>query len=766
MELSPAVYRTLHSLSTLRDVQIRLQSGPPLHTATRSGVLWDLTPSASPHTGGHNIMVTHPPPPPQANTLFGAPGSYYPHGHHSGQTKKLRIYQRSSLDEPGSEGSFATFQHLKHLSVLDMDSLDYVDDLAKCIQGVASTLKTLKLSFSERLSMKARVKTTGNSSDDDTVSEEDVVVDDIFIGPPGHNLHSQANADGPIPPEVRKERNAQEKVLERILRLKKPASEEAAVSLAEELVSWADNKYISQLTIKARDQTDQRFMQTVRDNLRRLSRQMASGSDVDKNRALKKSFDKIAQAANKYLARVKASDSMTEDNGARAAPKLSDVLPPFDFDYGPTPEEEELFQSILGTSKYSVTSTTNNAHNFPMSANHPLITLAKTLPPGSDDIQNSPFFKAFSGQYITGSPGPPQSLMPPGSGPSGYTHPHLHSSGHVSGVGKTWPGPPKTAKKKPKPSTSAPKTFKKPPMSPHGQDSPGLDIVSTQNPKADAVLHQKYDDDIDMEHPDVATDEDDVANLVTDEDDQTMDEDISGQVLVKDELEENHEALDGVNPSSLDDIPTSPLLDQESKGKEAVRETADIPANKPSRDVVYEYLRQNYGLQLEALYLHLIPVKPSVLCHAIDFTSLRHITLLNVGPQRALWITLAKLQESTPLALRSFHVDDVTTEFLELVNSLKSVVQLVLFQARSSRAAPSTHGKNKVSITEIRRLALKKHVHSLERVSITNAGSLDWELDSATIKLILKYGKKLQELSVQMGSIHVSISTHTTWDLR
>lgn len=61
------------------------------------------------------------------------------------------------------------FKNLKTLAILDMDSLEYVKEIRTCIHNSSSTLKKLKLSFSEELARKARkpppVDDTGDDSD-------------------------------------------------------------------------------------------------------------------------------------------------------------------------------------------------------------------------------------------------------------------------------------------------------------------------------------------------------------------------------------------------------------------------------------------------------------------------------------------------------------------------------------------------------------------------------------------------------------------------
>lgn len=195
------------------------------------------------------------------------------------------------------------------------------------------------------------------------------------------------------------------------------------------------------------------------------------------------------------------------------------------------------------------------------------------------------------------------------------------------------------------------------------------------------------------------------------------------------------------------------------KGKQPIGESDSLnedKANEESRIAadrkIHEYVRTHHGLPLEQLSLHLIPVKPSVICRAINVWALKHVSLLDVGPQRAFWATLSKLHESNPLQISSIHTDNVTPEFLDLVHSLDCVKELFMFERNSRVAMKSSAPKTAVSIVDIGKKVLVKHSAHLERLIIRNDDNLSWALNRDQIMAIVDKGSKLKELVIAMRS--------------
>lgn len=165
-----------------------------------------------------------------------------------------------------------------------------------------------------------------------------------------------------------------------------------------------------------------------------------------------------------------------------------------------------------------------------------------------------------------------------------------------------------------------------------------------------------------------------------------------------------------------------------------------------------DYVRDTRGLTLSTLAIYLIPVKATVLCQSIDINVLQSLTLLNVGPQTPLWTALAKSNALSPLPLHKIHTDNVTLPFLDFVRHLNVVTELILYEKHSKSKVESTAAKTTITIEQIRKLALKKHIATLKVLFMkndqfkTSPGSSDWDLNVKTVMLICQKAKNLEEL--------------------
>lgn len=181
---------------------------------------------------------------------------------------------------------------------------------------------------------------------------------------------------------------------------------------------------------------------------------------------------------------------------------------------------------------------------------------------------------------------------------------------------------------------------------------------------------------------------------------------------------------------------------------------------KDSQQSMNEYLRSTRGIALERLSIYLVPVKASVLSKAIDIRMLKRITLLNVGPQTAIWTHFQRANKESPLPLRSIFTDNVTVAFLNFVNSLDEVHDLLMLQRDNKYKPESFAPKTNTVISQIRRLVLKKHMRSLRRLMIKNQADTSWDLDEKSIQLICGRGQALQELACSMNIRRIVSDSH------
>lgn len=169
------------------------------------------------------------------------------------------------------------------------------------------------------------------------------------------------------------------------------------------------------------------------------------------------------------------------------------------------------------------------------------------------------------------------------------------------------------------------------------------------------------------------------------------------------------------------------------------------------RQSISEYTRSTRGLSLQTLSIHLIPVKASVLSRAIDLRILKRITLLNVGNQAPIWALLSKENKAAPLAVRKIFTDNVSTVFLTFLSQLAELHELFMLERPEKYKPESFAPKTTVTIEQIRRLALRKHMPALKRLMIKNQNDSSWDVDMKTTSLICGRGKVIEELAVSMS---------------
>ncbi|KAF5666035.1 hypothetical protein FHETE_6403 [Fusarium heterosporum] len=171
-----------------------------------------------------------------------------------------------------------------------------------------------------------------------------------------------------------------------------------------------------------------------------------------------------------------------------------------------------------------------------------------------------------------------------------------------------------------------------------------------------------------------------------------------------------------------------------------------------SRRSIDDYLRNTRGVALETLSIHLIPVKASVLSRAIDLSCLKSLTLLNVGNQGPIWTLLSKENKTSALALRSVFTDNVSTAFLNCMSQLEELHDLFLLERSAKHKPESFAPRTTVTIDQIRRLVLKKHMHTLKRLMIKDeSNNSGWDANQKAMILICSRGVQLEELALSMN---------------
>jgi len=183
------------------------------------------------------------------------------------------------------------------------------------------------------------------------------------------------------------------------------------------------------------------------------------------------------------------------------------------------------------------------------------------------------------------------------------------------------------------------------------------------------------------------------------------------------------------------------------------RASMDNYANSESpRTEMSEYIRNTRGLTLSTLEIYLIPVRANVLSQRIDLHVLQSITLLSVGLQAPFWNIMAAENNISPLPLHKINTDNVTLQFLIFVSQLNNLTELIMLERTPKAKVDHAAAKATVTIEQIRKFALKKHVATLKILVIKNRSTLDWDLNIKTTMLLCQRAKHLEELACIYGT--------------
>ncbi|PGH15918.1 hypothetical protein AJ79_02085 [Helicocarpus griseus UAMH5409] len=743
VEISPSVFTALGKQRSLQKLHVRMQAGPSLHSSS-------ATSSSTP-------QFTPIPPAPvtvSSTTHHHNHHSHHHHHHHHvgppvpGSMPSYMVQHKSTIGNgdirpikrldvhrvPHAARNFSRFSNLRSLVVLDMDTLDYVSEIAECISSSSTTLKTLKLSFSETLALKARKKTVTDVSDTETAQEDEddgFTNDPLMTSPPppppaaGQSIFGNTNTSTANDADVRRERATQEKALARIFGLEKESAVQKRLEqVAEDAISAADKELQSSLKSSSKNDIDRIFVENLYAIVRNLAKNKGKYASSSKG---SKALDKIEKAANKYLERNESADNCPKEKkktyltekGPQKAPSTSKLGAYF------TPTISYEFDDIA---------TTTMQHQnmmYPPAPSQAAIPKKGSFPVKKTHTSAaSPFISQGLKKTVIHTMKPGKGSSWKSTGPGKIVIDHSSSACTESDSPINKPLPASADSDIPQQSEPVPKTEDKRP-------------------------EDEFLDVIDIEHPDEDIDEGEDQEFI-DPTDGSAEDDVLG-------------------PSSGDEARYSeahgPSYDVEEqsgpsrKGKEPIRgactisssstqpaDALDVEMNEDPEDAIHEYIRLHHGIPLETLSIYLIPVKPSVLCRSVNLSVLKHISLLNVGPQRPFWAMLSKLHKTAPLRLTSIHTDNVTPSFLEFLNGLDYLEELFMVERSSRSKVEPFAPKTIVVVDDIRKHVLAKHIKHLKRLMIRNDDDTSWALNKESVKLIGKHGSDLKELVVGLAS--------------
>lgn len=746
MELNGHVYRALCNIHTLQYFHVRLDSlDPPKPPIGPPGV------------------------PPPSQSLAQA---YYPPGHpHPGPIPSLASLRSKPKPVPQSSISgkrkFSTFRGLRRLDILGIDDVgESLSEIANCVTGSSSTLKSLTLSLSQELARRAR-RTTASAPtmsaaanaemDDDDDDDDDAATLPLTPAAPAPSNDA----------DVRKERAAQESVLAILFGLE-PAK--AADRKVDKLLK------ASASSLRSVEDSNAVFMSELRKIIGQLRQSKSStptGIAKDKNNVL----DLLEKAAEKYLqadATKKQKKALpppppstskshsSSHNWASTVPggSLQNFAAPggshsnkiedqFQQQYSqylannPSALAEELeFESTIDAQMQSAYSSSSFGGNT---------LFADELFADLPHVPVTPSMLSNAGFHQVGSPGSSSSWIPSLNG-----HSTFHSS-HGNKLLNPSAALPNSVihqilqqviqKQSPNGLTSHPPDDSSEDSETEDEremaDESSGDTKAPFFPAVESNPQDKEDAmDIDMEHPDVIESDDDF--------DQEVIED-SEEPPKPSTPSPPKQSTTETSSASLNLLASSPKLKSRSSTLKQPKKKAKRP--KTNEETMQEYLRTTHGFHLEEFSLYLIPIKASVIARGLDLSCLQRLTLLNVGPQGGFWTLLDKVRrEATPVRLKYIHTDDVSLAFLNCISNFSGLVDLFMMK-RSSKEADSLTPKTTVTITDIRVLALRKHISTLKRLVVMNMNTEEdsWDMDSKALRLLTAKGSGLLELAISVS---------------
>ncbi|KAH8680937.1 hypothetical protein BX600DRAFT_7847 [Xylariales sp. PMI_506] len=688
VELSRPVYKALHQIKTLKNLHVRMQSGPSLYEkppslpyysstpATSAAPLpWSDVPALPPPTASFQTSIFQPPPASSFYSISAPSAPALPFGTSPGlgglpvssYNKLLPRGKLSMRDTPTDEPpTISGFKNLERLSVLDIDSLDIIPEIQACVRNSGSTLKKLKLSFSDSLGMQARkpcLDVDPNESDEDE-----------FQVP--MNTHFD-DGSGPAKAfRAKEERKAQESVLSRIFGIEPLVIKRSMLSKRHQKKDTQDQPL---------EDRKKEFLAA----LQKVSTILSDGIQFSPDESQKGILDIILKASRLYVEDVEkelaskvsgvAKVAEPSDEASSHAEHVGEVAAGSDDEGDTTISEQQSTEVVL------FTDNPNHAEGRSNDLNPDDIDII-----ASDDEQIEKNDDATSQRddvsAASTSVPTPAATSPTDGSPS-------KSSSAAPSIAAAQAARPNHA---------------------GDADAPGTDNHSVDQDDQGSMGN---DESSDL----VKATEKKLESL------HLTEQDIQHQInVVEAEIEDAEEG------------DTLPALDGSQEDEDIQRQASD-------------YARGTRGISLQSLSIHLIPVKASVLGRSIDLRTLTRISLLNVGNQAPIWSLMSKENRLQPLVLRKIFTDNVSTPFLHLVSQLERVEELFMLE-RSPKYKPESFAPSTtVTLDHIRRAILKKHMHTMERLMIKNQADASWDLDEKTTQLVCKRGKVLEELAVNMG---------------
>ena len=706
-----------------------------------------------------------PPPPGPAN-------SSTPYPNHAG-TKVNNIKRKKAGGSGGfnywaNGRAFSGFKCLHTLTLVGMSNHDCLPEIAECIKASSSSLKYLTLSLSTELARKSRKPVPVNNPELDDPSDTEMDDEDELSQPPQPPTGASQAVSTTNEADIRKEKLAQESILAKVFDLQSVSAEgkklEKSLSLSggqlrEEEDSQENIRMVNQL------------MKSLMDS------PLAVNSDATSLEIRLQQLKMIKDAAERYIStqeaqklkRILADQSKpptptVKKTASKALNPVASWFKPSSTSKGPSVIDNELEPFSSPTSPYFPSGLGDSLSNgtpkpFSPSAGLPSLhqsTLFSYLPGNSSSKSASS--QPYTSPYVAGSypassnpppfppyehsnhsttgfhspPGYPSPLPPPGSGTWGIVSPNKDALPTVHKYTSNGGQNQKSKHKPPKKPSPSKNAY---PFSSEDESEGAKTPPSAPQPFFAASMGTEALEgsmDVDMEHPD-----EDTTDLGEDQ------EIIAGSENSEETATPRKRAKVGLveRGSSSRTANQEPNLLAEDNSTSAMS----------SDEAMQAYIRVTHGLQLEELSLEWVPLKASIVARALDLSVLKRLTLLEVGPQDAFWALLLRLQSATQItAFTSIHTDNVTLPFVKFLATFEGLEELFMLE-RNKKQAAEPEPESTVTISAIRRGALRKHISTLQRLSLRNERNEQWDVDPKTLRCLALKGTKLRELACSLS---------------
>jgi len=589
--------------------------------------------------------------------------------------------------------TLSEFKNLRSLAVLDIDSLDLITELKACIRNSEGTLSHLKLSFSDSLASKSRKPIPENDPEDSDVDDEFQVV-----------ALPAASGDSGGPAKAfraQEEKRTQETILGRIFGVDQfvaktlPERRKKETPKVEEMEKLSpEESWVSSLKLAS-----SKLLAIVKE----------SDSSVTPGLAEQEVLDIIVSAAKKYT----KSDSVQKAQGSAASPNTllaeDDVIPPqLASSSGSTPTVELNAVASGGASGddgMNGWAKSPGSRSFEIRRNDPKdIDIAYTGDTESLGCSSD------SGSEDTAIKNGGPSENEPKSSAANFGDNRASSSSSSSS-------------RKPTPVSSS--------ALPNGPTNLAEATIEAQRSHGSALRARLLDS---RERVKQLNKEIQYLQDNSDPDSIAIDLKTRQWNEVKLDIRSTEQDIKKVEADILDAQKHAVVDNEEARSRS-----------------ISDYIKSTRGLGLKSLAIHLIPVRPSVLSRAVDLHVLEELTLLNVGNQSPIWGLLQKENAAQPLALKKIFTDNVAQSFLRCVSELKEVTELFMLERSAKYKPESFASRSTVTMDQIRKSVLKRHLPTLKYLMIKNDYQTSWDVDEKAMLLICHQGKRLEELTVSMG---------------